>query len=65
MCHALTDQFDTLVPTLLSRPVPGAALALIHDNEIVWSQGYGLADEDYNASVTADTFSASNRSRRR
>ena len=53
---SLTDQFDTLVPTLLTQAhVPGASLALIHNNEIVWSQGYGLADEDYNTSVTADT----------
>src|SRR5215212_5000522 len=52
----LTDQFDTLVPTLLTQAhVPGAAMALIHNNEVVWSQGYGLADEDYNTSVNADT----------
>ncbi|MEO8393309.1 MAG: serine hydrolase domain-containing protein [Chloroflexota bacterium] len=52
----LTDQFDTLVPTLLKQAhVPGASLALIHNNEVVWSQGYGLADEDYNTTVTADT----------
>ena len=54
---ALTDQFDTLVPMLLDQAhVPGAALALIHDNEMVWSQGYGLADEDYGTPVTTDTL---------
>ena len=53
----LTDQFDTLVPTLLSRAqVPGASLALIHENKVVWSQGYGLADEDTSAKVDADTL---------
>lgn len=52
----LTNQFDTLVPKLLEQAhVPGASMALIHNNEIVWSQGYGLADEDYQTHVTADT----------
>jgi len=54
---ALTDQFDTLVPMLLGQAhVPGAALALIHDNEMVWSQGYGLADEAYSTLVATDTL---------
>lgn len=53
---ALTDQFDTLVPTLLQQgKVPGAALALIHDGAVVWSQGYGAADEAAQTPVTADT----------
>jgi CubicO group peptidase (beta-lactamase class C family) len=52
----LTDQFDMLIPALLTKNhVPGASLALIHNNEIVWSNGYGLADEDTQTAVTADT----------
>ncbi len=54
---ALTDQLDTLVPSLLIQAdVPGASLALIHNNQIVWSQGYGVADEASGAPVTADTI---------
>lgn len=53
---ALTDQFDALVPALLeSSDVPGAALALIHNGEIVWSSGYGAADLAENIPVTAET----------
>ncbi len=53
----LTDLYDTLVPSLIKQyQIPGAALALIHHNEIVWSQGYGVADKDTNAPVDADTL---------
>jgi CubicO group peptidase (beta-lactamase class C family) len=53
---ALTDQLDTLVPTLLRQgKVPGAALALIHNHEVVWAQGYGFADEAAQTPATAET----------
>ncbi len=53
---ALTNQLDTRVPSLLQQhDIPGAALALIHNGEIAWSAGYGDADLDSGAAVTADT----------
>ncbi|MEP7293208.1 MAG: serine hydrolase domain-containing protein [Chloroflexota bacterium] len=53
---ALTDQFGELLPALLEAgSVPGAALALIHDGEVVWSQGYGVANLESGVAITPDT----------
>ena len=52
----LTRQLDQRMPVLLSRyDVPGAAVALVHNGEVVWSQGYGVADEARNIPVRSET----------
>ncbi|GAB4199944.1 MAG: serine hydrolase domain-containing protein [Wenzhouxiangellaceae bacterium] len=35
--------------------LPGLAAAIVHDGELLWSQGYGYADADREVAVTADT----------
>ena len=52
----ITGQFDELLPPLMeANSVPGAAVALIHDGEVVWSKGYGAANLDSGEAVTPDT----------
>jgi CubicO group peptidase (beta-lactamase class C family) len=52
----LTDQFDALVPALLAEGAsPGAAVALIHDGALVWSQGYGVSDAQSATPITPET----------
>lgn len=44
---AFTQQLNEVVPSLLDgHHVPGAAIALVRHGEMVWAQGYGLADTD-------------------
>jgi CubicO group peptidase (beta-lactamase class C family) len=53
----LARKMEQATPQLLEQyKVPGAALALVHDGEVVWSQGYGLADKDRGIPVTDDTI---------
>ena len=50
------EQLDTMLPELLQEyRVPGAAVALVHNGEVAWVQGYGLANEDTGTPVTAET----------
>lgn len=54
--NMFVDQLMRSVPPLLEQGhVPGAALALIHDGEVVWSAGFGVADMESGVLVTADT----------
>jgi len=49
------DQFDQLIPRLMEQyKVPGVAVSLVQD-EVVWSKGYGLADQEQSVPVAADT----------
>jgi len=51
-----TAQMDALVPRLLQKHrVAGTSIALVHNGEVVWAQGYGLADKINGISVTLDT----------
>jgi len=51
-----TAQLDALIPRLLQKHgVVGASIALVHDGELVWAQGYGLADKANGIPVTPDT----------
>lgn len=50
------DEYIRRVPPLLeAEGIPGAAIALIRDNEVVWSQGFGVTDVESGVPVTADT----------
>ena len=52
----LTRQLDQDVPGLLrSHDVPGTSLALVEDGEVVWAQGYGMADVAAGKPVRSDT----------
>ena len=53
---ALERRLATVVPAALARHhVPGAAVALVHDRRVVWSQGFGVRDVRTRAPVTRDT----------
>jgi CubicO group peptidase (beta-lactamase class C family) len=47
---------ESFVPEYMDRQViPGAAIALIRDGKIVWTEGYGVANTITRRPVTADT----------
>lgn len=53
---AFTQQLNEVVPSLLDgHHVPGAAIALVRHGEMVWVQGYGLADTETEVPVTTET----------
>jgi CubicO group peptidase (beta-lactamase class C family) len=41
---------------LLENNVPGAAIALVRDGEVIWSEGFGVANAMTREPVTADTL---------
>jgi CubicO group peptidase (beta-lactamase class C family) len=52
----LTSKMEQATPQLMKQyKVPGAALVLVRNGEVVWSQGYGLADKARGIPVTDDT----------
>ena len=52
----LIKKVDRIAPQLMEQyKVPGAAMALVGDGEVVWSSGYGLADKDLGVPVIGDT----------
>src|SRR5690348_3043880 len=54
---AFTQALEERVPDWLARyNVPGAAIALVHDGEVAWVQGFGLADKAQNIPVTEETI---------
>lgn len=53
---AIVPYIEAGLPALLERfKVPGAAVALVEDGEIVWTRGYGWADVAARRPVTAET----------
>lgn len=56
---AALDGFDAWMAGQLEQwKVPGAAVAVIHDGEVVLAEGYGVADRETERPVTADTLFA-------
>jgi CubicO group peptidase (beta-lactamase class C family) len=54
--EVLVATLDQLVPTLLAEHhVPGLAMALIRNRQLVWSKGYGLRATGTDEAVTPDT----------
>ena len=52
----LIQSIDNDLPQALnSYGVPGIAIAITRNGEIVWVQGYGLADTEHGTPVTAET----------
>lgn len=53
--EALASFFDELVPTQFAeRRIPGAAVAVVKDGSLAFARGYGWADVEQRAPVTAD-----------
>lgn len=52
----MADRMDAVVPELLDRfQVPGAAVAVIQDGEVVHARGYGLADAEAHTPMSDQT----------
>jgi CubicO group peptidase (beta-lactamase class C family) len=39
-----------------SREVPGLAIAIVHDQDVIWAKGYGFADVERKVAVTPATL---------
>lgn len=54
--EAAIAQLDSLAPELLRRSgVPGAAIAVVHDDRLVYAKGFGVRDVRTGTAVDADT----------
>jgi CubicO group peptidase (beta-lactamase class C family) len=54
--QTLTTGLESKIPDLLKRyRVPGTTVALVHEGEVVWSRGFGLADKARGIPCTAST----------
>lgn len=50
------DELDAFAAEqFAAKAIPGAAIAIVADGEIVWSNGYGMANKETNLPATADT----------
>lgn len=50
------DEFsDALEQLRTSKSIPGMSVAIIKDNRLAWSQGYGFADNNNEIPITPDT----------
>ncbi|MCU0913806.1 MAG: beta-lactamase family protein [Planctomycetes bacterium] len=54
--EAVIDEFRATVPEIMDRGnIPGAALALVDDKGIVWTEGFGYSGGKKKPAVTPDT----------
>jgi len=54
---AFITQIERIAPGLLDKyRTPGVAIALVHNGEVAWAQGYGLADESVSMPVLTKTI---------
>jgi CubicO group peptidase (beta-lactamase class C family) len=53
---AVIDKYRALIPEEMSKKhIPGMAVAIVDNNQVVWSEGFGYTDWDHRTPVTADT----------
>jgi CubicO group peptidase (beta-lactamase class C family) len=54
--ESIIDKYRTLIPQEMRKQhIPGMAIAIVDDKQVVWSEGFGYTDWDYKTPVTADT----------
>src|SRR6266480_2704573 len=54
---AAIDVLDAwIAATAPSREEPGLAIGIVHDQDLIWSKGYGYADRDSRTPVSASTL---------
>ncbi len=54
---ALTNHWDERIPQWMDRyAIPGAVVAMVHNNELVWMNAYGVADLETQRRMTVDTI---------
>lgn len=54
--ESLIDKYSTLIPQEMRKQhIPGMAIAIVDNNQVVWSEGFGFTDWDHKTPITADT----------
>ncbi|HSK71582.1 MAG TPA: serine hydrolase [Pyrinomonadaceae bacterium] len=54
---AIISELKEKIPPLMSqRDIPGAAIALIDGEQLIWAEGFGFTDRSKKVKVTADTL---------
>jgi CubicO group peptidase (beta-lactamase class C family) len=54
--ESVVEKYRTLIPQEMRKQhIPGMAIAIVDDNQVVWSEGFGYTDWDCKTPVTADT----------
>jgi CubicO group peptidase (beta-lactamase class C family) len=54
--QSVIEKYRTLIPQEMRKQhIPGMAIAIVDDNQVVWSEGFGFTDWDHKTPVTADT----------
>jgi CubicO group peptidase (beta-lactamase class C family) len=54
--QAVIDKYRTLIPQIMQKQrIPGMAIAIVDDTQVVWAEGFGYTDWDRNLPVTVDT----------
>jgi len=50
------DKYRALIPQMMQEQrIPGMAIAIVDDNQVLWAEGFGYTDWDRKTPVTADT----------
>ncbi len=53
----IVEKYRALIPKLMAEQnVPGLAIAVVDDQEVIWAEGFGYTDDDHKVPVTADTL---------
>jgi CubicO group peptidase (beta-lactamase class C family) len=54
--QAVIDKYRKLIPEEMKKQnIPGMAVTLVDDGQVLWSEGFGYTDWDHKTPVTADT----------
>jgi CubicO group peptidase (beta-lactamase class C family) len=54
--ESIIAKYRTLIPQEMRKQhIPGMAIAIVDDNQVVWSEGFGFTDWDHKMPVSADT----------
>jgi CubicO group peptidase (beta-lactamase class C family) len=53
--HALSEKIDTLFAEWNNSDSPGCALGVIQNGDLIYKQGYGMADLEHNISITPNS----------
>lgn len=53
----IVEEYRARIPEMMAEQgIPGLAIVLVADDEVAWSEGFGITDANGNAPVTPDTF---------
>src|SRR5690242_8473257 len=53
----IIEKYRQLLPQIIKENnIPGLALAVVDDQQVLWAEGFGVTDPSQNRPVTADTL---------